>query len=171
MTVSFTCRTHLIVSAEQAFDLSRSVDAHLGSMAKSGERAVAGVTSGLMALGDTVTWRAWHFGLPIRMTSRITRFSFPESFTDEQLRGPFRAFRHVHEFVAAPGPAPGPASGPGGSGSGTLGSDGGSTLMMDHVEFTAPFGVLGRLVEKAFLGRYMQHLIEERNRYLQGIGR
>lgn len=165
MTVSFTCRTQLGMSPEQAFDLSRSVDAHLGSMAKSGERAVAGVISGLMALGDTVTWRAWHFGLPIRMTSRITRFSFPESFTDEQLRGPFRAFRHVHEFVPAPVP------GPGSSGPGALGPDGGGTLMIDHVEFTAPFGVLGRLVEKAFLGRYMQHLIEERNRYLQGMGR
>ena len=93
MTVSFTCRTRLDMSPEQAFDLSRSVDAHLGSMAKSGERAVAGVTTGLMSLGDTVTWRARHFGLPVRMTSRITQFSYPDSFTDEQERGPFRAFR------------------------------------------------------------------------------
>jgi ligand-binding SRPBCC domain-containing protein len=153
MTVSFTCRTHLAMSPEQAFDLSRSVDAHVGSMAKSGERAVAGVTSGLIGLGETVTWRAKHFGLPILMTSRITQFSYPDSFTDEQQRGPFRVFRHVHEFVAE-----------------SSGSDGGGTLMIDHVEFTAPFGVLGRLVEKAFLGRYMQHLIEERNAYLRGLG-
>jgi len=152
MTVSFTCRTRLAMSPGEAFDLSRSVDAHLVSMAKSRERAVAGVTSGLIGLGETVTWSARHFGLPLRMTSRITQFSFPDSLTDEQQRGPFRAFRHVHEF------------GPDGSG-----SDGGGTLMVDHVEFTAPFGVLGRLVEKAFLGRYMQRLIEERNRYLQGL--
>jgi ligand-binding SRPBCC domain-containing protein len=151
MTVSFTCRTRLPMTPEQAFDLSRSVDVHLGSMAKSGERAVAGVTAGLMSLGDTVTWRARHFGLPVRMTSRITQFDYPESFTDEQQRGPFRAFRHVHEFLPD-------SSLP----------DGGGTLMVDHVEFTAPCGVLGRLVEKAFLGRYMQDLIEERNRYLQG---
>jgi len=159
MTVSFTCRTLLAMTPEQAFDLSRSVDVHLGSMAKSGERAVAGVTAGLMSLGDVVTWRARHFGLPVRMTSRITQFSFPDSFTDEQQRGPFRAFRHVHEFL------------PDGSGPAGSGPDGGGTLVVDHVEFTAPFGVLGRLVEKAFLGRYMQYLIEERNRYLQGLGR
>ena len=128
-------------------------------MAKSGERAVAGVTSGLIGLDETVTWAARHFGLPIRMTSRITQFSFPDSFTDEQQHGPFRAFRHVHEF----GPVP--------SGPGPAGPDGGGTLMIDHIEFTAPFGVLGRLVEKAFLGRYMQRLIEERNGYLQGLVR
>lgn len=155
MTVSFTCRTRLAMPPGQAFDLSRSVDAHVGSMAKSGERAVAGVTSGLIGLGETVTWRAKHFGLPILMTSRITQFSYPDSFTDEQQRGPFRAFRHVHEFV------------PDDSGQNGSGPDGGGTLMIDDVEFTAPFGVLGRLVEKAFLGRYMQYLIEERNRYLQ----
>jgi ligand-binding SRPBCC domain-containing protein len=158
MTVTFTCRTLLAMTPEQAFDLSRSVDVHTGSMAKSRERAVAGVTSGLMSLGDTVTWHARHFGLPIRMTSRITQFSRPDSFTDEQQRGPFRAFRHVHEFV--PDPALPEGSTP----------DGGGTLMLDRVEFTAPFGELGRLVEKAFLGRYLQHLIEERNRYLQGLG-
>ncbi|OFI39288.1 cyclase [Arthrobacter sp. SW1] len=162
MTVSFTCRTFLPMPPGQAFDLSRSVDAHVGSMAKSGERAVAGVTSGLIGLGETVTWRAKHFGLPILMTSRITQFSYPDSFTDEQQRGPFRAFRHVHEFLPDD-------SGQDGSGQDGSGPDGGGTLMIDHVEFTAPFGVLGRLVEKAFLGRYMQYLIEERNRYLQGL--
>jgi ligand-binding SRPBCC domain-containing protein len=162
MTVSFTCRSQLAMTPEQAFDLSRSVDVHLGSMAKSGERAVAGVTAGLMSLDDVVTWRARHFGLPIRMTSRITQFSFPDSFTDEQQRGPFRAFRHLHEFL--PDDSLSDSSLP----DSPL-PDGGGTLMIDYVEFTAPFGVLGRLVEKAFLGRYLQHLIEERNRYLQGL--
>ena len=40
-------------------------------MAQSREKAVAGVTSGLISLGEEVTWRAWHFGLPLRMISRI----------------------------------------------------------------------------------------------------
>jgi ligand-binding SRPBCC domain-containing protein len=130
------------------FDLARTVEAHVGSMAKSRERAVAGVVSGLLSEGDEVTWRAWHFGVPLRMTSRITRVRFPDSFTDEQVRGPFRFFRHLHEFLP----------------------DDGGTLMIDRVEFAAPFGVVGRLAEKAFLGRYMQNLIEQRNKYLARIG-
>ncbi|MFH5879598.1 cyclase [Arthrobacter sp. NA-172] len=144
MTVSFTCRTHVALEPGQVFDLARSVDAHVGSMARSRERAVAGVVSGLMSEGDEVTWQTWHFALPLRMRSRITHLRFPYSFTDEQVRGPFRFFRHVHEFIP----------------------DDGGTLMIDRVEFAAPFGVVGRIAEKAVLGKYLRNLIEQRNRYL-----
>lgn len=34
--------------------------------------------------------RAWHFGDPIRMTSRITQMEAPDFFVDEQVTGPFR---------------------------------------------------------------------------------
>ena len=146
MTVSFTCRTRIRLAPAEVFDLSRNVDAHVGSMARSRERAVGGVVSGLMSEGDEVTWRAWHFALPLRMSSRITEFHFPDSFTDEQVRGPFRFFRHVHRFIP----------------------DDGGTLMVDEVEFAAPFGVVGRLAEKMVLARYLRNLIVQRNRYLAG---
>jgi ligand-binding SRPBCC domain-containing protein len=80
------------------FDLSLDVDAHLESQAKAGERAVAGVTSGTIGLGEHVTWRAVHFGVPFKMTSRITEMDRPHRFVDEQVRGPFRTFRHEHLF-------------------------------------------------------------------------
>jgi hypothetical protein len=73
---------------ERCFELSLSVDAHRESMARSGERAVAGVTSGVMRQGDTVTWRARHFGLPFHLTSRISEYSEPTRFVDEQVKGP-----------------------------------------------------------------------------------
>jgi hypothetical protein len=41
--------------------------AHKDSMARPWEGAVAGVRSGLISLGEQITWRAWHFGVPIRM--------------------------------------------------------------------------------------------------------
>jgi ligand-binding SRPBCC domain-containing protein len=102
---------------------------------------------GLIGAGQEVTWRARHFGVPIRMTSRITSMEFPERFVDEQVRGPFKAFRHVHEFEAT-------ASG---------------SVMTDRVEFTAPFGLLGRIVEKLVLHRYLERLIVERGLYLAGL--
>lgn len=113
-------------------------------MAKSREQAVAGVTSGLISLGESVTWRAWHFGVPLQMTSRITEMEAPDYFIDEQVKGPFRWFRHIHEFS----------------------QDAQGTTMVDRIDFTAPFGPLGRLVEKLLLARYLQNLIEERNRHL-----
>jgi ligand-binding SRPBCC domain-containing protein len=147
MTASFVCRTQSSLPPERLFDLARSVDAHVESQKGSGERAVAGVTSGLIGEGQEVTWRARHFGLPLTMTSRVTQVDFPRSFTDEQVRGPFRSFRHVHEFEAAPG----------------------GCIMTDRVEFTAPFGLLGRAAGKLVLRPYLQRLIRDRGRFLAGI--
>jgi hypothetical protein len=70
----------------ELFDTARSIDVHKDSMAGSREEAVDGVTSGLISLGEEVTWRAWHFGVPLRMTSRITEMKSPDYFVDEQVK-------------------------------------------------------------------------------------
>ena len=147
MTASFVCRTQSTLPPERLFDLARSIDVHVDSQKGSGERAVAGVTSGLIGQGQEVTWRARHFGLPLTMTSRVTAVDFPRSFTDEQVRGPFRSFRHVHEFEPAPG----------------------GSIMTDRVEFSAPFGLLGRAAEMLVLRPYLQRLIRDRGRFLASI--
>lgn len=121
MAASFNCTTRTTLAKEELFNLSRSIDAHKESMAQSREEAVAGVTTGLISLDEEVTWRAWHFGVPLRMTSRITEMDAPHYFVDEQVRGPFRSFRHVHEFS----------------------ENAGGTVMVDRVEFAAPFGRWG----------------------------
>lgn len=146
MTASFVCRTESPLPVEQLFDRARSIDLHLDSQQASGERAVAGVTSGLIGEGQDVTWRARHFGVPLIMTSRITHLDYPRSFTDEQVTGPFKAFRHVHDFAAT-------ATG---------------SVMTDRVEFTAPLGVLGTAVERLVLARYLERLIIRRGRFLAG---
>jgi ligand-binding SRPBCC domain-containing protein len=144
MTVSFVCRTESPLSPEALFDLSRSIDAHMDSQHGYGERAVAGVTRGLIAEGQEVTLRARHFGVSLTMTSRITALDYPVAFVDDQIRGPFKSFRHIHEYEAT-------ATG---------------CIMTDRVELTAPFGILGRLAEWLFLRRYLQRLIAERGRFL-----
>lgn len=149
MTSHFILRTELDGTMEQAFELSRSIDAHLGSMEHTGERAVAGVRSGLIGLGETVTWRARHFGVPWTMTSRITAFDEPHLFTDEQVSGPFRSFRHVHIFEPLERPT------------GTA-----RTIMLDDITFSAPLGPLGVVAERLALTRHLRRLIESRNRWL-----
>ncbi len=114
-------------------------------MEGSRERIVAGVTSGSMALGDVVTWRAVHFGLPFRMTSMITAYERPQRFVDEQVKGPFSHWWHEHVFTATPA----------------------GTLMVDNVRYAAPLGSLGRAVDMIGLAKYMRRLLDQRNVWLK----
>ena len=145
MTVVFEHRTEIGAPPDVVFGLSLDIDAHLASMARSRERAIAGVTTGQIGLGEEVTWRARHFAVPFRMTSRVTALDRPHRFVDEQTRGPFRRFHHEHRFEA---------------------TDSG-TVMIDAVSFDAPLGQVGRLFECLVLGRYIRRLIEERAAFLK----
>jgi len=138
--------TKLAMPPAQAFDLSLSVAAHVASMARSRERPVGRVASDLLGLGDEITWRARHFGVPWRLTSRITAFDRPHRFIDEQVRGPFHRFHHEHLFEPVAG----------------------GSRMTDIVVLEAPAGWPGRWAERFVLASYVRALIEERNRYLAG---
>ena len=138
-------RTRVAAPPSRCFDLARDVELHQRSTAASRERAVAGVTSGLLGLGDEVTWEATHFGIRQRLTSRISEFDPPNRFVDEMVRGAFARFRHEHQFLAV---------------------DGG-TEMVDIFDYTSPLGPLGRLADGLFLRRYMTTLLRERNAYLK----
>src|SRR5690242_11005121 len=83
---------------ERCFDLARSIDFHLQSAESTGERAIAGVTTGLISLGQEVVWRARHFGIWLTMRVRITGYTAPSFFQDSMVEGPFRLFRHDHVF-------------------------------------------------------------------------
>ncbi|UOE45188.1 SRPBCC family protein [Agromyces larvae] len=144
MTAEFECSTAIAAPPDAVFDASLDIDLHVRSMGASRERAIAGVTSGRIGAGETVTWRARHFGVPFTMTSAITEYERPERFVDEQRRGPFASFRHEHRFE----------------------SDASGTLMRDRIRFTAPLGPLGRMVEP-LLRAYLRRLIEERNRHVR----
>ena len=132
---------------ERCFDLARDVEAHVGSTAGTGERAVAGVITGLLGPGDQVTWEATHLGVRQRLTSRITRFERPRLFEDVMVRGAFRSFTHTHEFRPV---------------------DGG-TLMVDTFRYASPLGPLGVLADRLFLERYMRRLLADRAQYLKRI--
>ncbi len=145
MTVEFELQTVIRVPPADVFAASLDIDAHLASMKSSGEKAVGGVTSGTIGLGEMVTWRARHFGITWKMTSKITELDAPNRFVDEQVRGPFRRFRHEHHFDQSPE----------------------GTLMTDLIVFDAPFGPLGDLTETVVLRSYLMKLIRERNDYLR----
>jgi len=135
---------------ERCFDLARSVEVHLAGNVHWGESAVAlsGVTTGLLTMGQRVTFRARHFALRHELTSEITAMDPPKYFQDTMVDGPFRSMLHDHFFR--------PVSG-------------GYTEMRDVFCFAAPLPLLGRIAEVLFLRRYMQTLLRERNAAIQQI--
>jgi len=134
---AFRIETDIAAPVERCFDLSRSIDLHLESMMASKERAVGGVTTGLISEGQEVSWQARHFGIQWRMTSRISEFSPPTRFVDEMVRGPFAAFRHEHLFEARAG----------------------GTRMTDVVTFRMALGPVANLP----VGLYLRRLMTIRN--------
>lgn len=60
---------------------------------------VAGKSSGLLDLGESVTWEARHLGMRLRQGATITQLERPNAFIDESTTGPLR-FRHVHRSFA-----------------------------------------------------------------------
>ena len=133
--------TNINASKEIIFDLSRSVDLHEISTQHTGEKAIAGVTSGLIGLDQSVTWKAKHFGVYQKLTSRITEFDRPYFFVDEMVHGAFKSLRHEHHFLSSEV----------------------ATGMTDILYYEAPFGILGKIVDLLFLKKYMTSLLEKRN--------
>lgn len=129
------------------FDLSRSIDFHMKSTEQTGEKAIAGKTSGLIGLNETVTWRAKHFGIPQNLTSKITIMKRPDIFVDEMTKGAFKSFCHQHLFL----------------------DEGNKTLLIDIFEFEAPLGFLGKIANRLFLKNYMERLLVERNEHLKEV--
>lgn len=138
--------TEIKASRERCFDLSRDIDLHLRSMSRSGEKAVAGRVTGMLGPEEEVTWRARHFGVLHLHRSRITAFDRPAHFRDSMVAGRFKRFEHDHFFAP---------------------STTGGTRMRDVIEFESPFGVLGKLVDRLLMTRYLATLIRERNQVIK----
>jgi len=140
-------QTYINAPVEECFNLSRSVDVHLQSMQSHQEKAIAGTTTGLMNLHNIVTWKATHFGLPIKMTVQITELQYPGYFVDQMVNGPFKWFRHYHAFEAK----------------------GNGTLMTDEFVFRSPLGWLGKLVDRWVLKAYLHNLLQQRNEVIKQV--
>lgn len=139
--------TFIEAPIETCFDYARNVEAHMKSTEETKERAVDGVTTGVMENGDSVTWEAVHFGIKQRLTAEITAMHKPDWFIDEMVSGAFKSFVHTHRFEDM----------------------GQVTLMIDQFIYKAPFCVLGSIANVLFLKKYMKELLEKRALQLKSM--
>jgi ligand-binding SRPBCC domain-containing protein len=141
----FNVTTEINAPIERCFDLSRSIDLHVASIPGSKEVAIAGVTSGLIGLGEEVTWEATHFGIRQRLSSVITACEVPHFFRDEMTKGIFKMIRHDHRFTETNG----------------------ITLMRDRFEFESPFSFIGDIANTLVINWYLKKLIMKRNQVIK----
>lgn len=139
--------TKIKASKQVIFDLSRNIDVHKLSTAKSNETAIDGVTSGLINLDETVTWRGKHFGFYLTHKSIISAMNLYDYFVDEMVEGKFKSFKHEHSFI-----------------------DGnGFVMMIDKIQYQTPYGIFGKLFDVLTLKKHLTNFILERNTILKEL--
>lgn len=136
--------TKIKASKQTVFDVSRNINIHQQSASKTNEKAIAGITSGLINYNETVTWRGKHFGFYLTHKSRITAMTPHNYFVDEMEEGKFKTFKHEHFFE----------------------EKNGTTIMTDKLQYETPFGILGKLFDFLFLKRHLTVFLLERNKIL-----
>ncbi len=139
--------TEINAPIERVFDLARCIDLHTESLSKTKEKAVAGVTKGLINEGETVTWEAIHFGFKQKLTSKITIFERPHHFRDSMVKGAFERFDHDHFFEMKDS----------------------QTIMKDVFDYDSPLGILGTIADVLFLENYMTKLLKSRNALIKTV--
>jgi ligand-binding SRPBCC domain-containing protein len=93
-----------------------------------------------MHAGTLIDYRLKLFGIPFSWQTQIDEFEPGRRFVDRQLRGPYRLWRHVHEFTAV---------------------DNG-TLMIDEVDYELPWGPLGTLAHLLLVRRTLDKIFDYR---------
>lgn len=137
--------TEIESTIEICFDLSRSIDLHTISTAKTNEKAIEGVISGLIGLNENVTWQATHFGIRQKLTSKITEYNRPIYFRDEQIKGIFKSIYHEHIFEQKAE----------------------KVLMTDIFKFQSPFGFFGQIFNQLILKKYLHDFLKKRNNIIK----
>jgi ligand-binding SRPBCC domain-containing protein len=93
-----------------------------------------------MQAGARIVYRLYWRRLPLRWVSEIRSWNPPASFTDVQIRGPYSRWHHTHTFQAVEG----------------------GTLIRDAVEYSLPFGPLGRIAHIAVVKANLNAIFDYR---------
>jgi len=120
----FTVRSVIRTTPEQLFAFHELPDAFLRLLPPGEKIRVIQIAPSLEVGSRTIVEIRIAF-LYIRFESLHTAYDPPHSFEDQQVRGPFRSWRHRH--IVGPHP------------------DG--AMLVDDIEYTPPFGLLGRAVD------------------------
>jgi ligand-binding SRPBCC domain-containing protein len=92
--------------------------------------------------GARISYALRVHGLPLKWLTEIEGWDPPHEFVDVQLKGPYKLWRHRHQFSEVEG----------------------GTLVQDTVQYALPFGLLGRLAHRLQVARDLDEIFEYRTR-------
>jgi ligand-binding SRPBCC domain-containing protein len=139
--------TKIKATKQVVFDLSRDIDIHQNSASQTDEKAIDGVTSGLIQYNETVTWRGKHFGVYFTHKSRMTVMDLYDYFVDEMEDGTFKSFKHEYFFS----------------------EENGITLMSDRLQYETPYGIFGKWFDVLILKKHLTNFLLNRNKVLKEL--
>jgi ligand-binding SRPBCC domain-containing protein len=102
---------------------------------------------GELGEGSLIEYRLRVHGVPVRWTSRIEIWEPGTVFVDRQVCGPYRLWRHRHDFAA---------SGP-------------ETVVRDHVRYAMPLGPIGELAHTLLIRRDLERIFTFRRRAIERL--
>jgi ligand-binding SRPBCC domain-containing protein len=97
--------------------------------------------------GTIIRYRLRLRGIPVYWRTNICGWDPPYSFVDEQTRGPYKTWRHTHTFEA----------------------HGSRTKMMDEVQYSLAFGILGRIVHSLKVRKDVSRIFDYRRERIDGL--
>jgi ligand-binding SRPBCC domain-containing protein len=90
-----------------------------------------------MRPGALIDYRLRLHGVPVRWRTRIEAWEPPLRFVDVQVRGPYALWEHEHSFERL---------------------DADAVMIRDRVRYELPFGLLGRIAHRLFVGRDLERI-------------
>ena len=100
-----------------------------------------------MCAGASIEYALRLRGIPVRWLTGIERWNPPTEFIDIQVKGPYRLWRHTHQFAEVNN----------------------GTLITDVVEYALPFGPLGRLVHRVLVARDLSKIFDYRTQQVRSL--
>jgi ligand-binding SRPBCC domain-containing protein len=86
-------------------------------------------------------------GIPLKWQTEITHVNYQKDFTDFQKKGPYKLWKHHHEFV------------PNQNG----------VLIIDTVDYELPFGVIGSIAHSLLVKKKLKDIFDYRHQVLEQL--
>lgn len=87
------------------------------------------------------------FGIPVKWRTEIGKTESRKSFTDRQVKGPYKMWEHTHTFAETKG----------------------GVLMTDHITYELPLGILGDFAHKLLVKSKIEQIFVYRKHILSTI--